>query len=83
MNGDLVDTIKFFGGALLCIVGFLATVLFIANEGSRYQCKQYAQITGKETRMSEFDSCYVKTATGWQRWDEYKARAIASEGLKK
>lgn len=47
-----------------------------------YQCSNYNHITGKETRYAAFDTCYIKTADGWQRWDEYVRRGAASEGLR-
>lgn len=47
-----------------------------------YQCGNYQKITGKETKHVFMDACYIATSDGWQRWDEYKIRAAASEGLK-
>lgn len=51
------------------------------NIHSRYQCNNYETVTGIETRYIEWDTCYISTESGWQRWDEYIARAAASEGL--
>jgi hypothetical protein len=73
-------------GILFVGIAFIA-LLFGAGAGctdayGRYQCKSYAQLTGKETKWNTLDCCYIKTAEGWQRWDEYTKRAIASEGLK-
>jgi hypothetical protein len=47
-----------------------------------YQCNQYEKVTGRTTEYVLFDSCYIQTADGMQRWSEYVARATASEGLK-
>lgn len=58
-----------------------APIVVIADTGSRYKCSNYEKTTGKETKYLTLDSCYVKTQAGWQRWDEYTARSIASEGL--
>lgn len=51
------------------------------NEYIRYQCSNYEIVTGKETRYVNYDACYIKSAQGFERWDEYKGRSIASEGL--
>ena len=71
---------------LLCILLFVAAIIggifVMAHVYGSYASANYAEITGKETRFAAFDSCYVKTADGWQRWDEYRVRAAASEGLK-
>jgi hypothetical protein len=45
----------------------------------RYQCGNYGEMTGKKTKWVALDACYIQTASGWQRWDEYKARAITNE----
>jgi len=41
-------------------------------------CANYQAMTGKATKRITLDACYVQTDSGWQRWDEYKARAVAS-----
>jgi hypothetical protein len=61
------------------VVAFVGTLFVLGNFYSEYQCSAYQKITGVETRYSQFDVCYVNTKSGWQRWDEYKARIIASE----
>lgn len=45
----------------------------------RYQCGNYGEMTGKKTKWVALDACYIQTASGWQRWDEYKARATTNE----
>lgn len=55
----------------------------IAEAYKRYQCGFYAEQTGRLTKWHALDACYIQTADGWQHWDEYKFRAIASEGLSK
>lgn len=67
--------------SILCLAAILTPIIIVADIGSRYACNNYEKTTGKETRYLLLDSCYVKTDTGWQRWDEYKNRASASEGL--
>lgn len=57
-------------------------VAWAANKHGEYQCENYAEISGNESRYAAFDTCYVKTNDGWQRWDEYLSRSVASEGLK-
>lgn len=66
-----------FGVLALCF----GALVFVSDQYAQYQCENYTRATGKETRYLRFDSCYIKTDSGWQRWDEYKARATASEGL--
>lgn len=77
------DDIKFFGGLAVIVLFCFGVFAIVVNEYTNYQCNNYQQLTGKETKYVQFDICYIKTDAGWQRYDEYKARAIASEGLKK
>lgn len=67
---------------ILFLALFFGGILAIGDVWARYQCSNFKEITGKDTRYATLDICYIKTAEGWQRWDEYKARAAASEGLK-
>lgn len=71
---------------LIVMAGIGASVLLVAGllaeSYGRHQCSNYAIINGAETRWATLDACYVQTAQGWQRWDEYKARATASESRK-
>ena len=66
-----------------CVVVLLPIALLMLgrNEYGRYLCSNYERIAAKETSYANFDTCYIKTAQGYQRWDEYKIRAAASEGL--
>lgn len=69
-------------GCVVLVMLALFTVLATGfNADGSYQCSNYQDVTGKETKYFWFDSCYINTASGWQRYDEYKARIIASEGL--
>lgn len=65
-----------------CVALGLAVLLTVCDLFARYKCRNFQAITGKATKYATLDSCYISTAEGWQRWDEYKARAVASEGLK-
>ena len=67
----------------LIVGAFFALLLGALDLFARYQCSNFQTITGKATKYATLDSCYVSAAEGWQRWDEYKARAVASEGLKR
>ena len=78
------DFIDDFAPLLFAIAAFgilSGLICWGSNSYGRYQCTQYEAVTGKQTKWVTLDECYVKTADGWQRWDEYKARATASEGL--
>jgi len=48
-----------------------------------YTCGNYQDMTGKPTKYVFMDSCYVKTPSGWQRYDEYIARSVTNEGERK
>jgi hypothetical protein len=78
---ELCDFIEF-ALPLFIFVGVGVLFLFsITIYVESYKCSSYAEMTGKRTEYKWFDSCYVETKDGWQRWDEYKVRAAASEGL--
>lgn len=62
---------------------FIGGILGTVDIYGRYQCNNYKEVTGKNAKWKTLDVCYIETADGWQRWDEYTKRAIASEGLKK
>lgn len=68
-------------GLFLFLFFSLSGLLLMANSVIKHQCNNYQKITGIETKVATLDSCYIKTDEGWQRWDEYKARATASELL--
>lgn len=76
------DFLEFCGVVLLGSGVVVGGIFVVANEYCEYMCDSYERTTQKETRYANFDACYVKTAEGFQRWDEYKLRAAASEGLK-
>jgi hypothetical protein len=71
------------GGFALSILLLICAVMFASNVYGSYQCASYERITGKKTMWQTLDICYIQTADGWQRWDEYTKRAVASEGLKR
>ena len=69
-------------GVFVAIVLVMLALLCTAfNTAGSWSCSSYQAVTGKETNYFWFDSCYINTASGWQRYDEHKARIIASEGL--
>ena len=79
MMRDIMVAIIFL---LLFLGAIFGGIFLFGHFYGQYQCGNFAQITGKQTRWASFDSCYIKSAQGWERWDEYKLRAAASEGLK-
>lgn len=81
----LKDLIEFFTEFLFpaIFVGGIVGIVIIGDYYASYQCSNYAEITGKETRYARFDVCYVKEGDTWMRWDEYKAYIVASKGLEK
>ena len=76
------DFIEFFATLLLVIGLLFGGIMLGANYWESYKCGNYEKVTGKATKWIFMDECYVQTNAGWQRWDEYKDRAIASERLK-
>ena len=76
------DFFECFGPVILFAVISFGGLMLGANGWEQYTCNNYERVTGKETKWVFMDECYVSTTVGWQRWDEYKDRAIASEGLK-
>jgi len=69
----------------LCVLltSLVGVIMLTSNAVASYQCDNYQKMTGKLTEYVFFDSCYIKTGDGWQRWDEYKARAFTNEGVRK
>lgn len=63
---------------LIIVVGVFGTLGGGADYLSGRSCDIYAEQTGLETKYHHFDSCFVKTPSGWMRWDEYKARAFTN-----
>lgn len=63
-----------FGIIILSILGVVTSLVVGCSAYQDYQCDQYAEITGVETRYSYGDICYISTPNGWQRWDEYLER---------
>jgi hypothetical protein len=79
---DFIDCVAIPMAAILGVGVLCFGALFlVSDQYVQYQCGNYTRATGKETRYMRFDSCYINTESGWQRWDEYKMRAAASEGL--
>lgn len=78
---DWLDPLPFFCLFLLAVGGLAGLAGLGSAAYTNYQCSNYQKVTGKETKYVLFDTCYVQTADGFQRWDEYKIRAAASEGL--
>lgn len=74
---------KEIGIACGIIAVFILAALALIDLYGSYQCSAYHKITGKAVKWQTLDICYIETPDGWQRWDEYTKRAIASEGLRK
>lgn len=67
-------------GVVALILGAMAVAgMLICDAISRYSCNNYENVSGVETRYITFDTCYINTERGWQRWDEYKVRAFTNE----
>ena len=76
MNRDFLQFCAFL--AFILVVS-AAAIIIPMNAYNNYACKNYEKVTGKQTVFMQFDSCYVMTAAGFQRWDEYKLRSITNE----
>lgn len=84
MGQDIKEFLEFMGWlvAVIAVAAILMSFMLIPFYYlSKYQCSNYQETTGLKTKYKIFDSCYIQTKSGWQRWDEYKMRATASEGL--
>ena len=57
-------------------------LLSLANAMEKRECNFFEEITGKPTKYHSFDTCYIQQEGEWMRYDEYKARMTALEGLK-
>lgn len=81
----MLDGLKAVGIFIGYVIGLVLAVLLFAllliAPMETYTCHNYEQVTGIETKYKLMDACYVSTADGWQRWDEYKVRATASEAF--
>lgn len=73
---------EFLSVVALPILFLLVAVVGVVDVMGRHTCSNFQEITGKQTKWVFFDTCYINHNQEWFRYDEYKARAIASEGLK-
>lgn len=68
---------------VVALIGTVFAGIFGAsNFLASYACSNYERETGIETKFLTMDSCYIKTPTGFMRWDEFKARATTREQTK-
>lgn len=79
MLSTIIDFVKFLGAVLIFLLAVAAPIAGLIEIQGQYECNNYKSMTGKETQWRTLDACYVKTKTGYQRWDEYKARATTNE----
>lgn len=78
------DLLEVFIPYVLFLVLAIGSFMVLGHFYGSYQCGQYEDITGYETKYSAFDMCYVQHDGEWKRWDEYKAiqRNVKLEGAK-
>lgn len=69
------DFIRF----VLFIVAGMGSVLFGIDSMGARSCAIYSEETGVETKWRHLDQCYIRTPTGFMRWDEFKVRATTRE----
>lgn len=79
MLSVVIDFVKFLGVLIIVLLAVMTPILGLIEIQGQYKCNNYKNMTGKETQWRTLDACYVKTKTGYQRWDEYKARATTNE----
>lgn len=77
-----IEDAAFIFGTFGLVFSLLIPIAAVVYALSAWECSSYEEVTGTPTDYRAPGVCYLQTADGWQRWDEYKARAIASEGLK-
>lgn len=66
----------------LFVVVLFAVIVGAADFMVQRSCSIYEEETGTATKYRHLDSCYIKTPTGFMRWEEFKARAITREQTK-
>jgi hypothetical protein len=71
--------IKFFSCITLIFTILVFLIFAIADIFTFRQCNNFEEMTDIKTYYKHFDACYINTASGWQRWDEYKMRAATNE----
>lgn len=75
MNDDfkscLIEVLTIFTVAILLFFTLTFVVVYGVNS---YQCNQYQNITGIETKTGGFE-CYVNTGKAYIPYDEYKLRS--------
>lgn len=64
--------------AVFVVVTALVGVVGFAFSMVAYDCGNYSDVTGRETKYS-FGTCYVKTERGFIPQDELKARSVTNE----
>lgn len=65
------------------IVATIIVALVLGEAYGAHVCSSHQDITGQNTKRIMFDSCYVEHDGVYLRWEDYKNRMIAKEGLNK
>lgn len=76
------DLLDFFKMVVFPIVAIIIVIFLLVNWHTSYQCKNYAEITGKKTNYVFLDTCYVETDSGMMRYAEYLKRYTAFDSVK-
>lgn len=64
------DDVKFLAVFAVAIILVIVAILFVDNYIKQYQCSNYQDVTGRESKYLFMDSCYVKGDNDkWIRYD--------------
>ena len=81
MKDDIFEFFCFMAPIILFVSAILVAAVVGVDQYGQYQCNNYQKLSGTETRYASFDACYVKNKGKFERWDSYKAKATAENGL--
>jgi hypothetical protein len=70
-----VTAIGFFAATALAVLMWFTTGYPL----SLYQCSNYGEVTGRETKYILFNGCYVKTSKGLIPRSEFSIRAATHQ----
>ena len=72
----MLNDFLFFIACLVCILLASCNIVYLVTSSN---CKNYAEITGKNTKQVGLDYCYIETAEGWETWEVYRDKALRGE----
>ena len=62
------------------VIGIMAAVVYFAYSLASWQCRAYAEVTGRQTKMT--GQCYVRDQDQWYTMEEYRAIITAKGAVR-